>query len=102
MGASSFFTTLNELKNNIDTIVLGCTHYPFAAQHIAAQAGPHVQLLDTGDAVARQTRQRLSHTASEKLSTQPIEFISTGNPATLSAAARAWLGLNSDIKKLLI
>ncbi len=102
ISAPSVFTTKNEPKNNIDTIVLGCTHYPFAAQHIAAQAGAHVQLLDTGDAVARQTRQRLSHAASEQLSTQPIKFISTGNPATLRVAARAWLGLDSEIKTLLI
>ena len=102
MGTLSVFITPNELKNNIDTIVLGCTHYPFAAQHIAAQAGPHVQLLDTGDAVARQTRQRLGHAVSEQLSNQPIEFITTGHPATLRAAARTWLGLNSDIKTLLI
>lgn len=100
--APSIFTIQNEPKNNIDTIVLGCTHYPFAAQHIAAQLGPDVQLIDTGDAVARQTRQRLSHAASEQLSTQPIEFISTGNPATLRAAARAWMGLDSEIKKLFI
>jgi len=102
IGSTSIFTIQNEPKNNIDTIVLGCTHYPFAAQHIAAQAGPGVQLIDTGDAVARQTRYRLGHAVSAQLSNQPIEFISTGNSATLRAAARAWLGLNLEIKTLLI
>ena len=100
MCAASVLATQNEPKSNIDTIVLGCTHYPFAAQHLAAQLGLDVQLLDTGDAVARQTRQRLGHAVSAQLSTQPIEFITTGHPATLRAAARAWLGLNADIKTL--
>lgn len=37
-----------------DTLVLGCTHYPFLRPLIAEAAGPGVELLDTGAAVARQ------------------------------------------------
>jgi glutamate racemase len=102
MGDRATFNGQNEQKTSIDTVVLGCTHYPFAAQHIAAQVGLNVQLIDTGDAVARQTRQRLGHAVSEQLKTLPIEFISTGNPVALRAAVSAWLGLNSEIKTLLI
>ena len=96
------FNNQKEPKINIDTIVLGCTHYPFAAQHIAAQVGEGVQLIGTGDAVARQTRQRLGHKLSTQQKTSAVEFISTGNPAALRAAANAWLGLTSDIKTLFI
>lgn len=39
----------------VDTVVLGCTHYPFVAPLIAEAMGPGVQLIDTSDAVARQT-----------------------------------------------
>lgn len=39
-----------------DVLVLGCTHYPFLRPLIQQLAGPSVQLLDTGAAVARQTR----------------------------------------------
>lgn len=39
----------------VDTVVLGCTHYPFVAPWIAEAMGPGVQLIDTSDAVARQT-----------------------------------------------
>lgn len=42
-----------------DTIVLGCTHYPFVRDLIAAQLGPQVTLIDTGEAVARQLQRRL-------------------------------------------
>ncbi|MFJ5445914.1 glutamate racemase [Methylobacillus methanolivorans] len=42
-----------------DTIVLGCTHYPFVKPLIAEIAGPDVVLIDTGEAVARQVRHRL-------------------------------------------
>lgn len=42
-----------------DTIVLGCTHYPFVKTLIAEIAGPEVVLIDTGEAVARQLCRRL-------------------------------------------
>jgi glutamate racemase len=47
------------LAAGADTLVLGCTHYPFLRSLIAQQVGPGVSLLDTGEAVARQTRRVL-------------------------------------------
>lgn len=43
-----------------DTIVLGCTHYPFVKPLIEALAGPAITLIDTGEAVARQVYKRLA------------------------------------------
>ena len=40
----------------VDTVVLGCTHYPFATSEIAAALGPGVTLVDTAEAVALQAR----------------------------------------------
>ena len=37
----------------LDQLVLGCTHYPLLRAPIQAQLGRHVQLVDSGDAVAR-------------------------------------------------
>ena len=42
-------------EQGIDTLVLGCTHYPFLRPLIQEICGPQVTLLDTGAAVARQT-----------------------------------------------
>ncbi|MCP1675036.1 glutamate racemase [Natronocella acetinitrilica] len=42
-----------------DTIILGCTHYPFLRQQIAARLAPEIVLIDTGAAVARQLNRRL-------------------------------------------
>jgi glutamate racemase len=49
------------LQAGADTLVLGCTHYPFLAPAIRQVAGPAVQLIDTGAAVARRVRQQLEH-----------------------------------------
>ena len=44
----------------LDALVLGCTHYPFAAAALRRVLGPDVALLDGGDGTARETRRRLA------------------------------------------
>ena len=44
----------------VDTLVLGCTHYPFLRDAISEAIGPHVVLVDSGAAVARRTREVLA------------------------------------------
>jgi glutamate racemase len=48
------------LEQNADTIVLGCTHYPFLAPLIQEIAGPAVAIIDPSAAIARELRRRLS------------------------------------------
>jgi glutamate racemase len=47
------------LQQRADTIVLGCTHYPFLAPLIQDIVGPEVAIIDSAAAVARQLRRRL-------------------------------------------
>ena len=50
---------LQELKDlNIDTLVLGCTHYPILYEVIRKIMGDNVTLIDSGVAAARSTRSR--------------------------------------------
>lgn len=48
------------LAQGADTLVLGCTHYPHLRPLIESCAGERVSILDSGAAVARQVRRRLS------------------------------------------
>ncbi len=41
------------LAENIDTVVLGCTHYPFVIPLIQQIVGPEVRVIDPAPAVAR-------------------------------------------------
>ena len=50
---------LNPYVGRLDALVLGCTHYPFAAKAISRVLGKEVVLLDGGDGTARETRRRL-------------------------------------------
>lgn len=57
----------------LDALVLGCTHYPFAAPVISRLLGPGTALLDGGAGTARETRRRLE--AADLLAPGPGEVI---------------------------
>ena len=85
-------------SGQIDTLVLGCTHYPFATEQLRELLGARVQLVSNGQAVARQTRLKLSQRVlpaaaqPETLETvTPLILLSTGDPMVLQAAAQRWL-----------
>lgn len=48
------------IQNNIDYLVLGCTHYPYLIPQIRNIIGSNVQIIDSGLAVAKQTQNILS------------------------------------------
>lgn len=78
----------------IDTVVLGCTHYPFAAPHFRELLGPDVQLVETGAPVARQTRRLLEGRGLlNPGGTGAVRWETTGSMEALRAAAARWLGL---------
>ena len=45
----------------LDAVVLGCTHYPFAAEAISRILGTDTVLLDGGEGTARETKRRLEN-----------------------------------------
>ena len=44
------------LKANIDYLVLGCTHYPYLIPQLLKMLPNHIKIIDSGEAVARQTK----------------------------------------------
>ncbi len=44
------------LKENIDYLVLGCTHYPYLMPVLKELLPNHINIIDSGEAVARQTK----------------------------------------------
>ena len=75
----------------IDTLVLGCTHYPFVQDRLQALVGDAVRVVETGEPVARQTR-RLLETASllETAGPGSLCLQSTGDLPALQRAATRW------------
>ena len=83
------------LERGADTIVLGCTHYPFVRDLIRDVAGPSVTVIDSAVPVARELRRRLQ--ASELLAPETRRgserFWTTGSPDRVrSVIAQLWGG----------
>jgi glutamate racemase len=85
----------------IDTLVLGCTHYPFAGHYLSDLVGPNVHLVDNGEPVARQTR-RVATPLADSGQIGQIRLFSTGDPALLAQAAMLWLGFDTPVNMLSI
>ena len=49
-------TYLSDLRSKIDTLVLGCTHYPILRDVIQEAVGDHVTLIDSGEATALEVK----------------------------------------------
>ncbi|MBN9627967.1 MAG: glutamate racemase [Acidovorax sp. SCN 65-28] len=87
----------------MDTLVLGCTHYIFVAHELRALVGPEVQFIETGEPVARQTRRLLeaagllalppSEQPTSPEGPEPVQLLTTGPVAMMQAAAQRWLNL---------
>ncbi|MBC7956305.1 MAG: glutamate racemase [Cytophagales bacterium] len=80
----------------VDTVVLGCTHYPFVHVQIQAAFGNAVTLVDTADAVARQTARQLGHVATSA-SPRRVLLQTTGDEASLARLASRWLPFDFDV-----
>ncbi len=95
MGAAGPFDLQAEA---VDTVVLGCTHYPFAAPLLQAQAPAGVRFIDTGVPVALHTRRLLAAhglLAGAAASTPRLSLRSSADVAHLQAAAARWLAPSS-------
>jgi glutamate racemase len=93
------------IANGADTLVLGCTHYPFLtpAIELAAQAAgaPDAAIIDTGDAVARQLRRRLEENGMLKTSGRPdVLGYTTGSMTALRSALAKLLNLEAEVHQL--
>ena len=90
------------IKNDqIDTLVLGCTHYPFAREHLTTLVGPDVALIDNGEPVARQTRRMLKTLAPNDTPGRCV-LLTTGECKILQNAAQNWLALECPVESLQI
>ena len=48
------------IEKNIDALVLGCSHFPYLIPHIKDIIGNKIKIIDSGSAVARQTKKILT------------------------------------------
>ena len=89
----------------VDVAVLGCTHYVFARE-LFERALPGVQLVDTAEAIARQTARFADELvargeADAEIGGAPaLRAWSSGSPLVLASFASRWLNLHVDVQDM--
>ncbi|WP_179395993.1 glutamate racemase [Lacticaseibacillus absianus] len=92
--------TLRPLQHQgIDTLVMGCTHYPLLRPLIANVMGPAVTLIDSGAETVSEVSTLLDYfdIANDAPTTAPTaQFYTTGNAKLFNVIAGNWLGLDVE------
>ena len=75
------------LKADIDYLVLGCTHYPYLIPLLLEMLPNSVKIIDSGEAVAKQTKAVLENKELLNLNTIPSknDFFTNGNPEVMTS-----------------
>lgn len=86
---------LEPLKHSgIDSLILGCTHYPFLAAPISEAMGEEVTLVHSAEETAREISAILTANGQlEEADTVPLhQFFCSGDPHKFQLIAQDWLG----------
>jgi glutamate racemase len=96
------------IAEGADTLVLGCTHYPFVQsliEQVIAATDKEIALIDTGDAVARQLQRLLvQHYLLRPATIKPpiLSAYTTGSNTALAQAFSTLLGLKPAIGEVTV
>lgn len=89
------------LKQNVDKVVMGCTHYPFVIPIIKEIVGDQVRVIDPAPAVARQTGRLLeSYSLEANGENGSVVFHSTGDPVKLAENISDLIGIKTIVGEL--
>lgn len=88
------------LEKNIDTVVLGCTHYPFVIPLIEEIAGEKVRVIDPAPAVAKQVKRLIEAGGGENQLGGRVRFVTSGKAGSAQKAISTLLGLDSDVESV--
>ena len=81
-------------NDGVDTLVLGCTHYPLLKTDISEAVGPDVTLVDSATAVAHAVAARLRERGHHREASRPAttRYFVSDTPARFQRVGRKFLG----------
>lgn len=82
-----------------DTVVLGCTHYPFVEPQIRALLGQEMQIVDTAQAIAARAASLWKEAAIDGAG---LTLHTTGAPQALARMASQWLHHDGHVERTLV
>lgn len=95
------YETLAPLVGQVDTLILGCTHYPLLRPIIQNVMGPEVKLIDSGAETVRDISVLLNYfeiNRNREAKQQQHCFYTTAGVASFQEIAESWLGQNIRVE----
>lgn len=90
------------LEKNVDTVVLGCTHYPFVIPLIERIVGESVRVIDPAPSVAKQAERLLEAGGMRNAFTSRgrVQFYTSGDAMAVESLLPKLLGETGDVARL--
>jgi glutamate racemase len=90
------------VARGVDVLVLGCTHYPFLREAVERVAGPGVRVIDSGEAIARRTRDVLDRRGLLRSDQRAgaLTLLTSGDAGRIGAVASRLLGSPVSVTRL--
>lgn len=86
------------MGDGIDTLVLGCTHYPVLKESIKKIVGPYISLVDSAEAISKVLKEKLSEANLISDNQKPyVKFYATDINESFSLMAQRILGTDTKI-----
>ena len=88
------------LEKRIDTVVLGCTHYPFVIPLIEKIVGENVRVIDPAPAVAKQVKRLLEagEALNQKEQLGSTRFMTSGDVEVVKSSLKILLQLEREVE----
>ncbi len=91
------------LEKNIDTVVLGCTHYPFVIPLIEQIVGDNIRVIDPAPSVSRQVKRLLDAGGMLNKMEQngDVRFFTSGDSASMKSLLPLFLGMDCQVESVI-
>lgn len=87
-------------QENIDTLILGCTHYPLLTDSISKALGKEVELISSAEETAIELKQILTQNGALSSQLESHRFFSTGSKETFKRVAKEWLQKEIEVEQV--
>ena len=89
------------LKNNIQELILGCSHYPLIYDFLRKKIDPNIKIIDPSEALIKKFNKSFAISKTdryESLSYENVQFFVTSEKKEFSKKVKNWLEINKEIR----
>ena len=89
------------LNNNIEELILGCSHYPLIYDFLRKKINSNIKIIDPSEALIKKFNESFNIPKTdryESLSYENVKFFVTSERDEFSKKVKFWLGINKEIR----